>query len=90
MDLEIAIEQKNNNILLINNLSHKLAYANNALSKIPTIPTTEYEFRLKNQIMGDLNFLSSNIAKAEGRVILLNSRIEFIEIIVKNNNNNNT
>jgi hypothetical protein len=84
MDLEVAIEQRNNNILLINNLTQKSAFAQKALSNIPEIPTTEHEFRLKNQIIGDLNFMSTNIAKAEGRVILLNSRIEFIEININN------
>ena len=85
MDLEVAVEQRNNNLLLINNLRHKMAFAQNKLSEIPEIPTTEYEFKLKNQIHKDLNFLTSNITRAEGRVVLLNSRIEFIEININKN-----
>jgi hypothetical protein len=84
MDLEVAIQQRNNNLLLIDNLTHKIAYAQNALSKIPPIPTTDYDFRLKNQIISDLNGLAGNITRADARVKLLNSRIEFIEINVNN------
>jgi len=82
MDLEVAIEQRNNNLTLIRNLDNKLAFAQNALSKIPAIPTTEYEFRLKNKIISDLNELSINKERSEGRVTLLNSRIEFIQISI--------
>ena len=79
MDLETAIEQRNNNLLLIRITEGKLDYAKNTLSKIPTIPTTEYEFRLKNQILSDLDTLNKNKIKAEARATLLTSRIEFIE-----------
>ena len=80
MDLEIAIEQRNNYLTLIRVLEGKLAFAQNALAKIPPIPTTEYEFRLKNQIIGDLNDLHNNKVRSEAKATLLNSRIEFIEI----------
>jgi len=79
MDLETAIEQKNNTSLLIRVLEGKLDYAKNTLSRIPTIPTTEYEFRLKNQILSDLDTLNRNKIRAEARATLLTSRIEFIE-----------
>ena len=79
MDLEIAIEQRNNNLKVIQVLEAKLSFAQNALAKIPTIPTTDYEFRLKNQIIGDLNDMNNKKVRSEARVTLLNSRIQFIE-----------
>jgi hypothetical protein len=79
LDLETAIEQRNNNLLLIRITEGKLNYAKNALSKISPIPTTEYEFRLKNQIISDLDTLNRNKIKAEARTTLLTSRIEFIK-----------
>lgn len=35
-------------------MQEKLDFANNALTQIPTIPTAEYEFKLKNKILIDL------------------------------------
>jgi hypothetical protein len=88
MDLEVAIEQRNNNLRLINVLENKLAFAQNALSKIPQIPTTDYEFRLKNKIISDLNHMNNDKARAEARVTLLSSRIDFIQLNINYNNNN--
>jgi len=79
MDLETAIEQRNNNLIFVNVIETKLNYANNALSNVPTIPTTDYEFRLKNQILIDLDQLNRDKVRAEARSILLLSRIQFIE-----------
>jgi len=79
MDLETALGQRNNNLMFINVLETKLNFARDALSKIPAIPTTEYEFKLKNQILRDLDKLSLDKARAEGRTTLLTSRIQFIE-----------
>jgi len=79
MDLETALEQRNNNIVFIRIMENKLYFARNALSKIPTIPTTEYEFKLKNQILRDLDKLSIDKVRAEARTTLLSSRIQFIE-----------
>lgn len=80
MDLETAIEQRNNNLKLFETMQTKIAYAEGVLSKIPTIPTTEYEFKLKNQILKDLDQLNRHKVRAEARATLLNSRIQFIEI----------
>lgn len=80
MDLEVAIVQRNNNISMIQWLEQKLSFAQNALAKIPTIPTTEHEFRLKNKIISDLNDMHNKKVRAEARITLLNSRIQFIEI----------
>jgi hypothetical protein len=80
MDLETAIQQRNNNLKLFEAMQTKIAYAQDVLSKIPTIPTTEHEFRLKNQILKDLDELNRNKVRAEARATLLNSRIQFIEI----------
>lgn len=78
MDLETAVEQRDNNLKLIHVMDHKLAFSTNALAGIPAIPTTEYEFRLKNQIHRDLKEFTDTKNSAEGRTALLNSRIEFI------------
>lgn len=78
MDLETAIEQRDNNLKLINMMDQKLAFSTNALAGVPAIPTTEYEFRLKNQIHRDLKEFTDTKNSAEGRTALLNSRIEFI------------
>jgi hypothetical protein len=80
MDLETAIEQRDNNLKLFEAMQTKIAYAQGVLSKIPTIPTTEYEFKLKNQILKDLDELNRHKIRAEARATLLNSRIQFIEI----------
>jgi hypothetical protein len=85
MDLEVAIIQRNNALNLIRVFEGQFSYAQKALSEIPTIPTTEHELRLKNQIIEDLNNLKSNRIRTEAKVILLNSRIEFIEIKIKKN-----
>lgn len=82
MDLETAIEQRNNNIKLVETLNHKLAFAQNALSKIPETPTTDYERRLKAKILSDLEGLNSTKVRSEARQTLLLSRIEFIQIEV--------
>ena len=79
MDLETAIEQRNNNLLFVRVIEGKLDFAKNALEKVPTIPTTEYEFRLKNKILSDLDSLNRDKLRAEARATLLTSRIEFIE-----------
>lgn len=79
MDLETATEQRNNNLIFVQVLETKINYANGVLSKIPTIPTTEHEFKLKNQILRDLNNLSRDKIRAEARATLLSSRIQFIE-----------
>jgi hypothetical protein len=87
MDLETAIEQRNNNIRLVEALNHKLAFAQNALSRIPETPTTDYERRLKAKILSDLEGLNSTKIRSEARQTLLRSRIEFIQIEVNKKNN---
>jgi len=68
-------------------LDEKLLYAKETLAKVPTIPTTEYEFKLKNQIIQDLDRMSKDKIRSEARATLLNSRIQFIEIKINNNPN---
>jgi len=86
MDLEVAIVQRDNNLHLMRVLDSKLVYAQNALAKIPSIPTTDYEFRLKNKIISDLDDMHNKKIRSEARVTLLNSRIEFIEISLEKRN----
>lgn len=89
MDLETAIAQRNNYLAKIHVLDNKLVYAKEAFSRMPDIPTTENEFKLKNQILKDLETMSKDKTRSEARTILLNSRIQFIEIQINNNNQNN-
>jgi hypothetical protein len=87
MDLETAIAQINNYLAKIRVLDEKLIYAKEALAKVPAIPTREYEFKLKNHIIRDLNRISKDKIRSEARATLLNSRIQFIEVQIKNNPN---
>jgi hypothetical protein len=70
-------------------MNAKIAFAEEALNKVPAIPTTEYEFRLRNQILRDLEGLNRVKVRSEARSTLLSSRIKFIEDTCSNNNNNN-
>lgn len=85
MDWNTAMQQRYNYLLCAHNMNGKIAFAQEALSKIPTIPTTEYEFKLRNKILRDLEDLNKIKAQSEARATLLSSRIEFIEYTVNNN-----
>lgn len=85
MDLETAIEQRNNNHLLIRNMINRIAYAQNALQGEPAIPTNEHQYNLRNLILKDLNDMNAIKIKAEGRIALLSSRIDFIVINMRKN-----
>lgn len=89
MDLETAIEQRYNNWRLAQTWDLKIAYAHKEYAKIPTIPTTEYEFRKQNQIIRDLEVINREKIRTEAKIVLLTSRIQYIEIQINNNNNNN-
>lgn len=78
MDLETAVEQRYNNHLLIIEMNNRLAYAQNALNGEPVISTTVQQLNLRNQILKDLRDMNDVKTKAEGRLILINSRIDFI------------
>ena len=80
MDLKTAIEQRDNNLSYIEVIKHKTSYAQDVLSKQPPVPTNDYQYRLRNKILSDLDSLSAQKVRAEARATLLNSRIEFIEI----------
>lgn len=88
MDLETAVQQRNNYLNLVKVLDNKIAYAQGVYTNIPTIPTTEYEFRLRNQIIRDLEGLNRDKVRSEAKATLLTSRIQFIEVQMNNNNNN--
>jgi len=80
MDLKTAIEQRDNYLKYIQVINHKSTYAQETLSKVPETPTNEYEHRLKNTILRDLDKLNQQKIRAEAKATLLNSRIEFIQI----------
>jgi hypothetical protein len=85
MDLETAIQQRNNYFAGLKVLNGKLAYAQDALTKVPTMPTTEHEFKLRNRILDDIDIMNRDKIRLEAKATLINSRIEFIES--KNNKN---
>ena len=80
MDLKTAIEQRDNYLRYIQVINKKASFAQDTLSKVPNIPTNEYEHKLKNTILRDLDLLSQAKVRAEAKATLLNSRIEFIQI----------
>jgi len=80
MDLEVAIEQRNNHIAMQANLKRRLEYANMRLSQLPVIPTNINEANLRRQIQDDLKWAQDNIIESEAKVTMITSRIEFIQI----------
>jgi len=87
MDLETAITQRDNYLARIRVIENNANYAQGVFEKIPVIPTTEQEFRIKTQILSDLDQMNQDKIRAEARVTLLNSRIQFIEIKLNSNQN---
>jgi hypothetical protein len=83
MDLQTALEQRENYGKLMQVLDQKTAYAQHVLSRQPEIPTNEHEFKLRNKILEDLEELRVKRIKAEGKAILVNSRVEFIQLNIK-------
>jgi hypothetical protein len=86
MDLKTALEQRDNYMRVIQTMNQKSAFAQDALSKVPAVPTTQQEFNLRNQILKDLDSLNQVRIRAEGKATLINSRIEFIQINWKPDN----
>lgn len=80
MDLKTALEQRDNYIKYIQVINQKATFAQETFSKVPEIPTSEYEYNLKKTILIDLDSLSKAKVRAEAKATLLNSRIEFIQI----------
>jgi hypothetical protein len=68
-------------------MNGKIAYAEQALSRIPTTPTTELEFKIRNQIIQDIEALNRVKIRSEARATLLDSRLQFIQDTVNNNHN---
>ena len=89
MSLETAIEQRNNYLKYVKLLEAKLAFAQDALSKVPVNPTIEHDIRLRNQILSDLDGMGKTKTRNEARAILIGSRIEFIENKIVEQNNIN-
>lgn len=79
MGLETALKQKENYLVIIKVLEDKLAYSQDALTKVPTRPTNVNEEKLRNTILEDLDGYIKDKIRAEARVTLINSRLEFIE-----------
>lgn len=89
MDWNTAMQQRYNYLLCAHNMDFKIAFVENKLKEVPTIPTNEYEFKLRNQLLKDLEDLNRVKAQSEARAALLYSRIKYIENVCNNNNNNN-
>jgi hypothetical protein len=87
MDLYTSIEQRNNNLKLVEMMNRKMSFAQDVLSKIPEGSATDRDIRLRAKIMSDLEELNRNRIRAEARATLLLSRIEFIQIEVNKKNN---
>lgn len=87
MDWHTAMQQRYNYWLCVHNMNGKIAYAEQALSRIPTTPTTELEFKIRNQIIQDIEALNRVKIRSEARATLLDSRLQFIQDTVNNNHN---
>jgi hypothetical protein len=85
MDLKTAIEQRDNYLKYLQVINQKTTFAQDTLSKVPEIPTNDYEHRLNNTILKDLHELNIQKVRSEAKATLLNSRIEFIQINIKPN-----
>lgn len=83
MDLHTALEQRHNYGILMQVLDQKTAYAQHVLSQQPEIPTNEHQYKLRRKILEDLEELRVKRIKAEGKAILINSRVEFIQLNIK-------
>jgi hypothetical protein len=83
MDLQTALEQRHNYGILMQVLDQKTAYAQHVLSQQPEIPTNEHQYKLRRKILEDLEELRVKRIKAEGKAILINSRVEFIQLNIK-------
>jgi hypothetical protein len=83
MDLKTAIEQRDNYLRFIQVINQKTSFAQDTLSKVPEVPTSQYEHNLKNTILKDLHVLNMQKVRSEAKATLLNSRIEFIQINTK-------
>ncbi len=88
MDLATAIRQRDNYGKYIEAINAKIDHAKKTFAKIPETPTTEYEYRLKAQIISDIEKWNNDIIRSEARATLLNSRVEFIQIEVGKESNN--
>lgn len=89
MDLETAIEQRDRYGICIQVMNGKIAFAQEALNKVPTTPTNEQEFKLRNQIIRDLEGLHRVKDRSEASRTLLSSRIAFINSQINPIDNNN-
>jgi len=85
MDLETAIQQRDNNWKYIEAINAKVNHAHMTLAKLPPTPTSEYEVRLREKILMDLDNFSKAKIRTEARATLLNSRVEFILIQINKN-----
>lgn len=80
MDLEVAIEQKINTLRMVETLNFRINFAQDALiNKVPTMPNEQKQIILRNKILSDLEGMNLIKSKGEARILLLTSRIEFIE-----------
>jgi hypothetical protein len=85
MDLETAIQQRDTYFLHLKVLHNKFMYAQDALTKVPTIPATEFDFKLRNKILSDLEAMNRDKISLEARATLIKSRVEFIENEINKN-----
>jgi len=73
MDLKTALEQRDNYIKYIQVVQQKTSYAQDVLSKVPAIPRNEDDYKLKNTILKDLDYLNKAKVRAEAKATLINS-----------------
>ena len=89
MDLETAIEQRDNNLKMIEVLKKKLEFGQIKLARegVGEVPKNDYEVWLKQKVAIEAQWLHETMAKGNGRQTLLLSRIEYILIEEEKKNN---
>jgi hypothetical protein len=92
MNLETAVEQRNNYIQIIRTLNYKLENANIILSNLNKISNQEERIFTENDILFQIKKITETKNQSEAKILLINARIEFIQLkleeIDRNNKNN--
>jgi hypothetical protein len=83
MDLETALEQRYSYDRMVRFNDIQINYASNALNKLLSLPVSEQDINLKTRIESDLLRLHTCRKEGVGKIILLTSRIEFIQSSIK-------
>ena len=83
MDLETAVEQRYSYNRMVRFKDLEINYARNALNNLLSLPISQQDINLKSRIETDLLELQKIRNEGVGKIILLTSRIDYIESCIK-------